>query len=224
MIRKGRRMTEKPVSSFEAPVINSAFEAVLNSDHVSQRTRDIMFRRAQPDDPAYAPVHMSRDALTLLRALLERVLPQAPILDASRIDIAARIDQRLGQPGDGWRFAALPPDPEAYRHALETLDNAAFKRFRKSFVGLTDMEQDDLIEAMALKTLIADGMTAEQMALWFSDLRADAVQLFISHPAVQGALGIDAVANGGDRIFQGFSAIGEGAHEDWEPAGPRALA
>ncbi|GAB6855768.1 gluconate 2-dehydrogenase subunit 3 family protein [Asaia astilbis] len=205
--------------SSQPPAIEPDYLALLDSDRISGRTRQVMEERAQTSDADYKPRHLSPTAYEVLIALATRVLPQSSVLPEATINLAARIDARLGTPGDGWRFATLPPDREAYELALTGIDKQAQHRDGSAFKDLSPEQQDALIHVMADGELATDSLDATQMQSWFGDLRADCVQIFISHPAVQAQLGIDAVFNGGDGVFQGFVKMGEGVSEDWEPAG-----
>ena len=195
----------------------SAFHALLRSDRVSARTRAVLEARAAPDAPDGAPDALSSAQLRVLRAALDRVVPQP---DAEPIDLAARVHKALAEGiGDGWRFDLLPSDIDAYRAALETLDEAAELEHRCGFAAL-DGDQRDL-----LLTRVDDGvlqvgtrLSAEQMRLWFEDLRADAVKAYVSHPATMMRIGYGGFANGGDGVRQqGFTRVGEGEREAWEP-------
>lgn len=200
-----------------SPRIDPCFQTLLESDRVSARTRDAMAERARADAPDARPEHLSPKALEVLRAVVNRVLPQESVLGEARIDLALRIDRRFGTQGDGWRFAILPPDPQAYEQALTSLDLVARARFSRAYAALDSAAQDAILHAVDDGICEGGTLDAAQMKAWFGDLRADCVQLFISHPAVQGELGIDAVMNGGDAVFQGFSRMGAGVREDWEP-------
>nr|WP_246495267.1 gluconate 2-dehydrogenase subunit 3 family protein [Ameyamaea chiangmaiensis] len=167
--------------------------------------------------------------LAVLRAVLDRVLPQADVLPHGGIDLGRLIDERLSTPGDGWRFAELPPDADAYAAALRTLDRAARERAALPFILLDRAGQDDLLrraDAGTLTVTPAEGdatLSAAQMRLWCLDLRADAAQAFVSHPAVMARLGIDSALNGGDAPMQGFEELRAGHHAPWEPPAPAAL-
>ena len=90
--------------------MTDAYTALIHSDRVSAKTRKALLERAEPDQPDYAPQTMDAVALVTLRAVLARVLPQ------DRIDLGQRIDSALAAgDSDGWRFAALPADIEAFR-------------------------------------------------------------------------------------------------------------
>ncbi|WP_186819981.1 gluconate 2-dehydrogenase subunit 3 family protein [Acidomonas methanolica] len=209
-------MSLRPPIAGASPVIPespSTFRALLESDHVTARTRAVMAARAKP--VSGAPRALSAEGLERLRALLDGVLPQGDLFGDARIDLAERIDARLAGPGDGWRFAILPPDAIAYEQALATLDAAGRDSFGAGLPALDAAARDRLIARLAEGT-ISGLLDGAQMQRWFSDLRADAVQEFMAHPAVQGAFGISAVATGGDREIQGFEEIGADRRERWE--------
>lgn len=211
-------------TSEHAVAIGKAYRTLIDSARVSRATREALLERARPDDQRYEPIAMDRAALATLRAVVDRVIPQ---IGPARIDIGARIDRQLAAGiGDGWRFAALPPDTQAYRIGLHTLNEASKTHYGHDFVAL------DAALADALLTQIADGESplladdaatprrfgADQMRLWFQDLRADAVKLYVAHPHALERMGYSGIANGGDGMPKsGFVRVGIGEREAWEP-------
>ncbi len=192
----------------------SAYRVLIASDRVSRNTRALLLCRLVPDDPAYQARAVSEGQLPSLRALLDRVLPQV----APGIDLAARLDTELADgAGDGWRFAGLPPDAEAYRAGLRTLDAAA----GQGFADLTPGQQDTLLRHTADGALAVQGaglLNPAQMKQWFEDVRGDAVRLYVSHPATLAEMGYSGIGYGGDSEFKaGFHDIGPGEREAWEP-------
>lgn len=211
-----------------SPAVDRSYAALVASDRVSARTRAVLNARALPDDPDKPPKALTEATLATLRAVVDRVVPQPP---GAVIDLAARIDAELATGrGDGWRFALLPPDREAYGAALRTLEAAAHAAFGTSYPMLDGADRDRLLERMAAGELTVAGeppdgtlLSAAQMRLWFEDLRADAVRAYVAHPATLGRLGYGGFANGGDGPRkQGFLAVGEGQREPWEPVAPGA--
>jgi hypothetical protein len=202
------------------PTVPASYQALIDGPRVSARTRAALAARALPDDPAYRPRCLSPDLLAVLRAALDRVLPQPP--DAA-IDLAARIDTMLDAgKGDGWRFEALPPDPEAYRAGLRTLEAQAMAQAGDGFAALPASAQDALLRLAAAGEPEGppthSGLTGAQMRLWFEDLRADAARAYVAHPATLARMGYGGVAYGGDgEPKPGFVRVGIGETEDWEP-------
>ena len=205
------------------PGLDPGYRALIASDRVSGRTRDILLARSRPDDPSAMPAALTDEALAVLRAVVDRVLPQKHVI---RIAIEARIDAMLASgEGDGWRFALLPPDAEAYRVALRTLQEAARAAHGCGFEALDGRQQDALLERAAAGQIVVSGarpdepaFTSQQMKLWFEDLRGDAVKIYVAHPATLARIGYSGVANGGDGARkQGFVLLGGGEREPWEP-------
>lgn len=187
-----------------------AFARLIASDRVSARTRRVMLARL--DGPGDAPRVLTPDQHALLTALLARVVPQR----GTGLDLAGRIDVELGaEHGDGWRFAELPPDAEAWRQGLDTI-GAAFP----DFAALDPAAQDDAIDRIADGDVGSDAdglLTGAQLILWFQDVQAEAVRVWLSHPAAQAWIRYDGFADGGDGPRkQGFSTTHQGEWEPWQ--------
>lgn len=207
-----------------APVPGERYRALIASERVGRVTRAALYERGRPDDPAYAPVALSPAALEILRAALARVIPQS---DAEAIDLSARIDARLASgASDGWRFAELPSDVEAYRIGLATLDASALERDGLSFTALDAAAQDALLARIAAGVGASNDhdtsgpkrFDSARLRAWFEDLRADAVALYMAHPRTLERIGYSGIANGGDGLPKsGFARVGIGERETWEP-------
>ncbi len=145
------------------------------------------------------------------------MLPQA---GPGKIDLARRIDARLASgTGDGWRFAALPPDAEAYERALRTLDAAArrpWARLRRP----RRAEQDALLDPCRLRRPARDpgGLAPDLMTCWFEEVRGEAVRTFLAHPAGLAAIGFTGIGAGGDEAeaLPGYRLTGLNEREPWE--------
>ena len=195
------------------PAIPPTYRTLIGSGRVSEHTRELLLARCL-DDPAYQPLALAMAEFVTLRAMLSRVVPQK----GPAIDLAARIDAGLAvNGGDGWRFADLPPDPDAYRAGLRTLDRADGLPFCK----LPPSQQDALLHRAASGELGATGpgvLTPDQMKLWFEDVRADAVRSYVAHPATLARMGYSGIGYGGDgEPKSGFDKIGLDERETWEP-------
>jgi pimeloyl-ACP methyl ester carboxylesterase len=206
-----------------APQVPSSYAALIGSERVNSRLRGALRTRAEPDDPAYAPEALDPVELAILRAACARVLP------ATGLDLAARLDMRLASgAGDGWRFVALPPDPEAYRAALRTLDAAARAAHGRPFIALDGTKLDALLilaerGELSVPETLGGRLDGDRMRFWFEDLRADAVRLWLGHPAALARVGFSGIGAGGDRPgpiaegLPGFHEVGLDAPEPWEP-------
>ncbi len=203
------RLVEEHLTS----TIPLAYRALLATDRVSARTREILSARgaaAKAD-----PTSMDVGQFETLRALVARLVPQT---GARPIDLAARIEAELAGTGDGWRYASLPPDAQAYRQALDTIDAAARSADGRRFAGLDGAGQDDLLRLAAAAALHGAPFDAMQMKLWFEEVLAAATRAYAAHPATLARIGYSGIANGGDgERKSGFVRTGLGEREPWEP-------
>lgn len=214
---------DRPAGGRTAPEIPPAYAALIASERVNGRLRGALGARAEPDDPAYGPAALDPVAFAVLRAVFARVLP------VPEIDFAARLDRRLASGGgDGWRYAALPPDAEACRAGLRTLDAGARAAHGRPFVALEAQTQDALLTLaeradLTVPDTLGGQLDADRMRFWFEDLRADAVRLWLAHPAALARIGFSGIGAGGDRPgmiaadLPGFRSVGLDTPEPWEP-------
>jgi hypothetical protein len=178
---------------------------LIASDRVDIEARSLLARRALPDDPAYAPQTLDAADLPMLRELADLLVPQ----EGAAIDLAARIDaQYAAGEGDGWRFAELPPDPEALRLGLATLRPLWSDRGGR----------ERLIERIVAGEADPSGpFDAGKLAAWLEDVRVDLVRQWLSHPASMARVGYDGFATGG--VVLPLRAFDDPAsrREAWEP-------
>ncbi|EHH67737.1 gluconate 2-dehydrogenase subunit 3 family protein [Gluconobacter morbifer] len=194
--------------------------AFLTSDHISHRTRNILLSRMEQETLS-RPEVLSLSAFAVLDALIPVLLPQDSVLPGHPLNLAVRIDRALAGPRDGWRFAELPPDAQAWEAALLTLDDVSVRRHGMRVLHLAADLRGELLDDLLAGTigLQAKGrLTPAQMQRWSGDLRADVVECFLSDPTVQAALGISANLTGGDDIIQGFHSVSPDSREDFEPS------
>jgi pimeloyl-ACP methyl ester carboxylesterase len=191
--------------------IPSLYRELIDSDRVSKKTREALQGRAEPESPDVAAKVLTVRQMALLRAALARIVPQPYEVP---IDLAVRIDSMLAEgTGDGWRVATQPPDVEAYRAGLDALDGTD-----RPFDTLRTDEQDKILQSVQAGQQPDGRMTAAQMSVWFTDLCADAVRLYVAHPATLARIGFSGIGYGGDtERLPGFKEVGIGMKEPWEP-------
>ena len=180
-------------------IVPEEYLSFIAGDRVSPRTRAAIESRLAATRVAEGV--LTAEQQRTLRAVLDRVVPQG----ANRIDLAAAIVNRLAEgKGHGWRYAVLPADLEAYRAALDALA-------KQHFENLGAKDQDALLEHLAAHE-------GSPQARWFEDLRSDAVEAYLAHPATLARLGYSGIGVGGAETPQrGFVALGPNEREDWEP-------
>ena len=121
------------------------------------------------------------ETLELLAAF---VVPHA---GDSRIDLALSIDHQLHRgEGPGWRYAALPPNAEAYRTALGLL--------KIEFDKHSSVEEPPTHSAGHLLSLLEAVQRKEHdtpefaLSLWFENCKTDLVRFWLAAPQTMGQM------------------------------------
>ena len=100
--------------------------ALLDSAFVTTPTRRAIAQRSTRDH-AGKPLFLTPQELAILRAVCSRLVPTDELPDHT--DIAGEIDDRLHRgAGDGWRYADLARDTDAYRLGLRGMSEQAIAR------------------------------------------------------------------------------------------------
>ena len=85
------------------------------------------------------------------------------------------------------------------------------------FADLAERMQDEILHRAVAGKLLGR-LNGAQMRRWFEDLHADAVKLYVAHPATLAGMGYSGIACAGDDGNKsGFTLVGLGEREAWEP-------
>ena len=179
---------------------------ILDSPRVSTPSRKVLQERLEPlstGHSEYTPQLLTPAAMTTLRAVISRLLP-----DAGSFEIAERLETQIAtSPGDGWRYDSLPADGPALAGGLNHLEEEA----DGAFSSLDIAHQDALLLRVQKGQVQWSGIDA---ARWFEELLALATAIYVSHPEVMMAMGFDGFAD----EPSGWTEIGLGNTQPWEPA------
>jgi len=140
-------------------------------------------------------------------ALLDRLLGQ----DAEpRLDLLASVDSRLAlEITDGWHYADMPHDGEAWRVSLAAIDAEALEQFSVRFADLDVVRQRDVLQTVQDQLdQTWHGLPARHVwSLW----TRYACAAFYSHPWAWNEIGF-----GGPAYPRGYKKLGLDAREPWE--------
>ena len=183
--------------------------ALLDTDLITPATHAVIQGRLEPR-PATEPHVFDSHTFHTLRAVCDRLIPQADRADS--VDLAAALDERLaGGACDGWRYASMPPDEDAYVRGLHGVNEAAQAQFGAEFVALGEKQQDQvllLVQRGAAQGATWDTLPAER---FFEELLAELCECYYSDPLTQEEIGYVGMADA-----HGWQAIGlhqRAAHE-----------
>ena len=152
-------------------------------------------------------------------ALLDHLLDQ---WDEPKVPVLAMIDERLTEGStDGWHYADMPTDGEAWRQTLAFLDSDAVDRHGRGFAYLSRDEQAEGIQEVQDCRGDWRGLPATHVwSLW----TRYACTAFYAHPWAWNEIGF-----GGPAYPRGYKTIALGGLEPWEarearPRDPEAWA
>lgn len=183
--------------------------ALIESDLVTPPTRRALKARLKRPSPA-SPAFFDDAAYATMCSTCARLIPQPePILD-----LAAALDARLAAgAGDGWRYAALPPDAELHALGARGIEESARERHGRGFAELNGDEQDAVLGLIEAGVPPGPVWARIDAARYFEELLALLVDIFYAHPLAQDEIGYAGMADA-----RGWTAIGLNEREDHEPA------
>lgn len=165
--------------------------ALLPTSRVTPATRRALQSRL--DETITQLVFLDAELFAILRAVCDRLIPQHH--RASPIDLAGAIDRQLATgDGNGWRYAVMPPDGEAYREGLREMNAIARAAFAKRFVELDPPQQDELL-AEIQRGVPGHVWRSVPPRQFFEELLADVVDVYYSHPLAQEEIGYVGMAD-----------------------------
>ncbi len=203
--------TGKPLPPRAQPGYYPGFSTLSQQAFWDEATRKVVRERMEHVPPVR---FFSPDEAQLMEAVCNRILPQDDRDEAHKIPIVPRIDERLWSGRiDGYRYADMPPDPEAHRLGLQAIDAIAQHLYATSFVNLIGEEQDRV-----LKTIHDDEPPAahdiwKRMSVkrfWLL-LVQDVVEAYYAHPYAWDEIGF-----GGPAYPRGYMRLEHGRPEPWE--------
>ncbi|MEU8547551.1 GMC family oxidoreductase [Streptomyces roseoverticillatus] len=163
----------------------------------------VLSRTARPPDLRFFTV--TEEAVA--RPLFDHLLAQ---WDDPRVPVLQMVDARLAEmQTDGWRFADMPEDDEAWRRSLAALDDDARALYGAPFGGLARERQAALVQAVRdTGSARWHGMPAGHVWGLWTRYTATA---FYSHPWAWNEIGF-----GGPAYPRGYVRLGAGLREPWE--------
>ena len=152
--------------------------------------------------------------LILMTAIADRILPQDDRTPPFRIPIVNAIDERLfGNHIDGYQFADMPSDQEAYRIGLRAIDQMAGEHHSKPFSDLQPLQQDSILKSIHDAKPLGARETWQRLPVerfWYM-LVQDCVDAYYAHPWAWDEIGF-----GGPAYPRAYTRLENGMPEPWE--------
>jgi hypothetical protein len=148
----------------------------------------------------------------ILEAICDRLIPQ-PDRPHDPVPIVPFIDEKLHKnQGNGFRYASMPPQREAWRRGIHAIDEEARARWSRGFRDLPDNQKDAVLRSIQHGDTEGDawqGMPATQF--FKSVLLHEAVSVYYAHPAAWSEIGF-----GGPASPRGYVRIEADRRDSWE--------
>ncbi len=183
--------------------------ALLQTEYVTPATRQVLEKRMQ--QTVATPLFFDPAQFEMLSLICDLLVAQDAQVRV--VNIASNIDERLkNNSGNGWRYNNMPPDAEAYKNALEGIDEASRALFNKSFLKLAASQQAVVLQALQNGT--AAGAVWKEMPakVLFEELLAEATEIFYSQPSVLNEINYAGMADA-----KGWQHIGLNEKDSIEP-------
>src|SRR6185312_1104268 len=177
-------------------------------------TRQVIDRRlAVPREPRF----FSAAEWQTLNAVCDRIIPQPK--DRAPVPLAAYVDQKItDRLLDGYRYAEMPPQGEAWRRGLAALDQAAREAHGSPFHTLPPDRQDRLLRRMQQGELTGEAWGSMPCKLFFEHrVLPDIAHAYYAHPIAWNEIGF-----GGPASPRGYVRMGLDRRDPWEAAPSRA--
>jgi hypothetical protein len=175
------------------------------------KTREVILDRVQ-NVPLIR--FFTTDEADLLVIICEHIIPQSDRDAAHRIPIVPWIDKRLFENRhDGYRFADMPPDREAYRLGFQAIQQIAHHLHGCSFEELLSLEQDRILKTLHdCKPAAADKIWKRiPVHRFWAMLVQDCIEAYYAHPWAWDEIGF-----GGPAYPRAYMRLENGLAEPWE--------
>ncbi|MGN6332683.1 MAG: gluconate 2-dehydrogenase subunit 3 family protein [Motilibacteraceae bacterium] len=183
------------------------FDVLREADRWDEPTRRVVLARLERPGPLrfFTPLEAA-----VLSPLADLVLDQDT---EPKVPVVPVVDQRMAdKETDGYRFADMPDDDEAWQRSLHALDQMAHRRYGRGFAELSDLERTPLVADCAEGRGEGDGTLGGMPVkrvwnLWMRYL----TDAFYRHPWAWNEIGF-----GGPAYPRGYKAAGIDRREPWE--------
>jgi hypothetical protein len=187
------------------------FSTLAQQAYWDAATRELVLRRMIT--PGQIRFFSPEEEKTMC-AVVDRILPQDDRVESRRINLLAGIDERLHENRiEGYRYADMPSDQDAYRIAAAGFDRMAQELHSQPFHTLDTLAQEKILRS------VHDAQPLAAHDLWsrlnierlWTLLVSDCCSVYYAHPYAW-----DEVGFGGPAYPRGYMRLEEGEPEPWE--------
>jgi Gluconate 2-dehydrogenase subunit 3 len=203
--------TQEVIRPLSQPGYYPDFSTLAQQKFWDTKTREVILDRLNNVPPIrFFTIEEAR----LLEVICDHIIPQTDRDAAHKIPIVPWIDKRLFENRhDGYRYADMPPDREAFRLGFQAIQEIAWHLHGRSFEELLPLEQDRILKALH------DSKPPAGEAIWkrlpvhrfWMMLVQDCVEVYYAHPWAWDEIGF-----GGPAYPRAYIRLENGLAEPWE--------
>jgi hypothetical protein len=203
--------TGEPLAPRRNPGYYPGFSTLSQSPFWDSATRAVVTKRVETTPPLEFFSEAEEKFWTVVFAHL---IPQTDRTSDRQIPIVPVVDHRLHiNQISGYRYESMPQDREAYRLALEAINEEAKLRYGGDFTSLPHLQQDIVLKA------IHDGKPQAAKKIWqemsvhrfWQFIMNDAIEAYYAHPWAWDEMGF-----GGPAYPRAYTRLERGEPEPWE--------
>jgi hypothetical protein len=203
--------TGQPIGPMRQPGYYPGYHTLSQQTFWDEATRKVVLDRVNNVPPIR--FFTSQEA-TLMQAICDRLLPQDDRDETHKIPVVNYIDRRLYHRNiDGYQFEDMPADHEAHRLGLQAIDAIAKHMYNVSFVDLTPLQQDTVLQTIHDANPPAAHEIWQKMPIhhfWLLIMQ-DVLDAYYAHPYAWDEIGF-----GGPAYPRGYMRLEGGKPEPWE--------
>jgi len=203
--------SRKPIGPLSQPGYYAAFRTLDQQRFWDAKTREVILDRVQNAPPIR---FFTPDEGKLLETICAHIIPQDDRDGAHKIPIVPWIDTRLYKDvHDGYRFADMPPDREAFRLGLRAIEEIADQLHQRAFICLDPIQQDGILKSLHDGKPQAGYKVWERMPVhrFWTMLVQDCIEAYYAHPWAWDEIGF-----GGPAYPRAYMRLDNGLPEPWE--------
>lgn len=208
---KIRTPTGADIEAMSQPGYYPGYSTLSQQRFWDAKTREVVLERVNHIPPIR---FFTAEEARLMEVICDHVLPQDDRDAAHKIPIVPRIDDRLHKNRhDGYQYADMPPDREAFQLGLRAIDEIARQLHRAPFAEIGWREQELILKSLH------DSKPAAGHEIWkrlpvhrfWMMLVQDCAEAYYAHPWAWDEIGF-----GGPAYPRGYMRLEGGRPEPWE--------
>lgn len=201
----------RPIRPMSQPGYYPGYSTLSQQNYWDAKTRQVVLDRMHHIPPVR---FFTADEARMMQVICDHILPQDDRDEAHKIPIVPWIDDRLySNRHDGYRYADMPPDPEAFQLGLRAIDETARHLHNQRFVDIGWREQELILKSLHDGDKLAAHDIWKRMPIhrFWMMLVQDCAEVYYAHPWAW-----DEIGYGGPAYPRGYMRLEGGRPEPWE--------